>query len=101
VVITPCCRISSCHCHTCGAGAAAAAAAAAGAGPDSNGSQFFITVVSTPWLNGKHVVLGRVMRGMEVVDAISDLPTDANDRPQQPVVISSCRSWTDPPAKQA
>lgn len=76
--------------------------AMANSGPNSNGSQFFITVVPTDWLNGKHVVFGRVTRGMELVDAISDVDVNASDAPLTPVTISSCRAWKDPvkPAKK-
>ncbi|MER3409679.1 MAG: peptidylprolyl isomerase [Thermoleophilia bacterium] len=62
--------------------------AMANAGPDTNGSQFFIvTAEECPWLDGRHTVFGRVVGGMEVVDAISRVPTDANDRPLTPVRI--------------
>ena len=64
------------------------ALAMANAGPDTNGSQFFIvTKESAPWLDGKHTVFGRVTSGMDVVDALEALPTDARDRPQEPAVI--------------
>ena len=62
--------------------------AMANAGPNTNGSQFFIvTADACPWLDGKHTVFGRVTGGMDVINAISALDTDARDRPRQDVVI--------------
>jgi cyclophilin family peptidyl-prolyl cis-trans isomerase len=64
------------------------ALAMANAGPNTNGSQFFIvTVEAAPWLDGKHTVFGRVTSGMDVVDRISQVDRDANDRPREPVTI--------------
>jgi len=64
------------------------ALAMANAGPNTNGSQFFVvTAEATPWLDGKHTVFGRVTSGMEVVDAMSQVETDANDKPREPAVI--------------
>jgi cyclophilin family peptidyl-prolyl cis-trans isomerase len=64
------------------------ALAMANAGPNTNGSQFFIvTTESAPWLDGKHTVFGKVTSGMEVADAISEVPRDARDKPEQPVII--------------
>ncbi|WRT63785.1 uncharacterized protein IL334_000710 [Kwoniella shivajii] len=59
-------------------------------GPNTNGSQFFITLAPAPHLTGKHVVFGRVIFGMEHIDAIGKLSTDDRDRPLSPVIISHC-----------
>jgi len=69
----------------------------ANAGPNTNGSQYFITVVATDWLDDVHAVFGKVMDGMEVVYAISEVETDANDKPLVDVVIDSIRVVTGEP----
>ena len=61
----------------------------ANAGPNTNGSQFFITVADTSWLTGKHTIFGEVVEGYDIVEKISKVRPRRQDRPKTPVVLES------------
>jgi peptidyl-prolyl cis-trans isomerase A (cyclophilin A) len=63
--------------------------AMANAGPNTNGSQFFITVAPTTWLTGKHTIFGEVVEGQDIADKISNIARGAQDRPKNDVVLQS------------
>ena len=61
--------------------------AMANAGPNTNGSQFFVTVAPTAWLTGRHTIFGEVIDGFDVVEAIATAPADSQDRPSEDIVL--------------
>jgi peptidyl-prolyl cis-trans isomerase A (cyclophilin A) len=72
--------------------------AMANAGPNTNGSQFFITVAPTPWLTGNHTIFGEVVEGQDIANKISTAPRNRQDRPAQDVVIQTIRIEREPGA---
>jgi peptidyl-prolyl cis-trans isomerase-like 1 len=73
----------------------------ANAGPNTNGSQFFITLKSTPWLDGKHTIFGRIYSGMGIVQRMGMVPTDGEDRPKNPITIHKATPLRGPPTSNA
>jgi peptidyl-prolyl cis-trans isomerase A (cyclophilin A) len=65
--------------------------AMANAGPNTNGSQFFLTVAATPWLTGNHTIFGEIVEGQDVADKISMLARNAQDRPNKDVVVETIK----------
>ena len=63
----------------------------ANAGPNTNGSQFFVTLAPTPWLDGRHTIFGEVVEGQEIAVKISQAARDPNDRPRVPVILQKVR----------
>jgi len=69
----------------------------ANSGPNTNGSQFFITLKSTPWLDGKHTIFGRIYSGMGVIQRMGMVATDKDDRPKTPILVHKAQAFRGPP----
>ena len=65
----------------------------ANAGKNTNGSQFFVTLKSTPFLDGKHTVFGRIYSGMSVIQRMGMVQTDSDDRPKNPIIVHSATAY--------
>ena len=73
----------------------------ANSGPNTNGSQFFITLKSTPWLDAKHTIFGRIFRGMGVIQRMGMVATDKDDKPKTPVTIHRARPYRGIPPEES
>ena len=73
----------------------------ANSGPNTNGSQFFITLKPTPWLDGKHTIFGRIYSGMAAIQRLGLVATDAEDRPRGEVRIHRAFAMRGPPGDNA
>lgn len=69
----------------------------ANSGPNTNGSQFFITLKPTPWLDGKHTIFGRIYSGMGVIQRMGLVATDDGDKPKNPITIHKATPFRGPP----
>jgi peptidyl-prolyl cis-trans isomerase-like 1 len=72
----------------------------ANSGPNTNGSQFFITLKSTPWLDGKHTIFGRIYSGMGVAQRMGMVATDKDDKPKNPITVFQARPYRGIPPEQ-
>ena len=73
----------------------------ANSGPNTGGSQFFITLAATPWLDGKHAIFGRVTTGLDIVDKIGVIDTGPGDRPREDVVMEKVTVNEEAPAEES
>ncbi len=73
----------------------------ANSGPNTGGSQFFITLAATPWLDGKHAIFGRVTTGLDIVDKIGVIDTGPSDRPREDVVMEKVTVNEEAPAEES